>query len=78
MTEREQCSGCGSVRVRYDQTYGFYNCQNCGNVWAYPEDDPDYDEVDEEGLEVSRRKLMLAWLGADVSFGVTDKEDGIA
>ena len=47
MKRVQQCE-CGSNKVTYDQTYGFYKCQSCGDVWGYLEDDPDYDECDDD------------------------------
>ena len=38
------CLVCGSENVVFDQTYGYYQCQDCKEVWGYSKDDPDYDE----------------------------------
>ncbi len=44
---KETCSECGSGDVHHVETYGYYECRKCGEVWAYAEDDPDYDELEE-------------------------------
>jgi ribosomal protein L37AE/L43A len=41
------CSKCGSKNTTYNHGFGYWQCQNCGKVWAYDEDDPDWDELHE-------------------------------
>ncbi|WP_373525075.1 hypothetical protein [Nostoc sp.] len=38
------CPQCDSTNIRYQQSYGFWECQECLHVWATDSDDPDYDE----------------------------------
>lgn len=38
------CPECGSSRTNYVPTYGFWECEECGEVWGHDEDDPDHDE----------------------------------
>lgn len=45
-TGEEVCGVCNSPHNEYNPTEGFYTCLSCGAVWAYDEDDPDYDEDD--------------------------------
>jgi ribosomal protein L37AE/L43A len=40
----ELCPNCNSEHTIYNSDYGFWQCEECSNVWAYNEDDPDYDE----------------------------------
>jgi len=44
----EICDCCGSFKVSFDESGGFYKCNNCGWCWAYPEDSPDYCEMEDE------------------------------
>lgn len=48
LTRDVSCSQCNSINFVFDEVYGFYTCNNCGHVWGYSEDDPDYDEVDDD------------------------------
>lgn len=41
------CIKCGTRDCHYVETYGYYRCGSCGEVWAYVEDDPDYNELEE-------------------------------
>ncbi len=43
MTATNICPHCESSRINYVQTYGYWECDNCGNIWALDKDDPDYD-----------------------------------
>jgi ribosomal protein L37AE/L43A len=45
LTEGDECPKCSTHQTRLDVTYGFWQCDFCGEVWGYAEDDPDYDEV---------------------------------
>lgn len=47
----EFCIRCGSADIVFDSDYGFYRCNNCNETWAYPKDDPDYDEFDNPDLQ---------------------------
>ncbi|MEH2374035.1 hypothetical protein [Nostoc sp.] len=38
------CPRCESTRLQYQENYGYWECLDCGHVWAFDEDDPDYDE----------------------------------
>lgn len=40
----EHCPNCNSEHTIYDSDHGFWQCEECSNVWAYDEDDPDYDD----------------------------------
>jgi hypothetical protein len=42
------CPACGSDAIVFDENEGFYQCQVpiCSYLWGYPEDDPDYEEVE--------------------------------
>lgn len=44
----ETCSNCNSNHVAFIGSYGFYQCLECNWCWAYPEDDPIYEEMEEE------------------------------
>ncbi len=44
-TRDTNCLKCKSKSITFDQDYGFYQCESCGESWAYSEDDPDYDDV---------------------------------
>lgn len=48
--ETRCCPECQSQDIKFDSVFGFYKCNNCGQVWAYPEDDPDLIELDDEDL----------------------------
>jgi hypothetical protein len=36
---------CGSKKVVFEQGHGYYHCLDCDEVWAFDDDDPDYDEM---------------------------------
>lgn len=38
------CPLCGSAEFLWDEDYGFYQCEQCHNLWGDEEADPDYDE----------------------------------
>jgi DNA-directed RNA polymerase subunit RPC12/RpoP len=38
------CIECHSPKIEFNQNYGFYKCLNCGHLWGYDQDDPDYEE----------------------------------
>lgn len=38
------CPRCDSTRLQYQENYGYWECLDCGHVWASEDDDPDYDE----------------------------------
>ena len=42
--KKEICESCGSSNCKYDQEFGFWKCFNCRYVWAYTNNDPDYDD----------------------------------
>lgn len=44
MTKSENCPNCESSRIEYQANYGYWECQDCGQVWGLDKDDPDYDE----------------------------------
>ncbi|MBW4667205.1 MAG: hypothetical protein KME60_07120 [Cyanomargarita calcarea GSE-NOS-MK-12-04C] len=46
------CPQCKSPKINFDATYGFYKCSSCEYVWAYSQDDPDYEDeaADSEDL----------------------------
>lgn len=46
--DRETCKDCGSIHCTFNRSFGYWTCDNCLSVWAYDEDDPDYDELIEE------------------------------
>lgn len=46
--DREACPDCGSADCTFDRTHGYWECNSCFSVWAYDEDDPDYDELEPE------------------------------
>lgn len=46
------CDNCGSTNIVFEKGHGFYHCLDCHQVWAFDEDDPDYDEVSDENREV--------------------------
>lgn len=53
MRPDECCPECDSVEVAFFESEGYWQCNRCHSVWAYPEDDPDNDEVsldDEEWI----------------------------
>jgi hypothetical protein len=39
------CPRCDSTRLQHQGTYGYWECDDCGHVWALDADDPDYDET---------------------------------
>jgi len=41
------CPQCGSYKITFDKAYGFRKCSECNHLWAYPEDDPDYEEIED-------------------------------
>lgn len=47
-----KCPECSSIDIKFDEAYGFYTCNTCSHYWAYPEDDPDLEELDEEFEEL--------------------------
>ena len=42
------CPKCQSKNIEFDEAFGFYKCNDCEHSWAYPEDDPDYDELEDD------------------------------
>ncbi|MBD2519939.1 hypothetical protein H6G93_34360 [Nostoc sp. FACHB-973] len=38
------CPSCDSSRLQYQENYGYWECDDCGHVWGFDEEDPDYDE----------------------------------
>lgn len=40
------CPECESQRTTLNPDYGHRVCENCGNVWSFNEDDPDYEETE--------------------------------
>lgn len=44
--EPEACPDCGSTDCTFDEVHGYWECNSCFSVWAYDEDDPDYDELE--------------------------------
>jgi len=43
----ESCPTCGSYETTFDEDYGFWKCSDCQDVWGRPEDDPDYEEIED-------------------------------
>ncbi|MEH1940110.1 MAG: hypothetical protein V7L01_07825 [Nostoc sp.] len=46
------CPHCDSTRLQYQENYGYWECLDCGHVWGIDQHDPDYDEDDEEVIEL--------------------------
>lgn len=46
-TDRTNCPKCDSSRLQYQENYGYWECLDCGYVWGFDEDDPDYDDCSE-------------------------------
>jgi hypothetical protein len=44
--DKERCNQCLAIGS-FNDDFGFYKCPDCGNTWAYDEDDPDYLEFEE-------------------------------
>ena len=44
----EVCPECGSEKIEFNATYGFYKCNNCQHCWGHDKDDPDYDELEKD------------------------------
>ena len=44
-TRDTHCPQCNSEEIEFDETYGFYKCNNCQHLWGHDKDDPDYDEL---------------------------------
>ncbi|MBG1268269.1 hypothetical protein [Nostoc sp. WHI] len=40
----QNCPKCESTRTNYQENYGYWECLDCGYVWADDGDDPDYEE----------------------------------
>lgn len=38
------CIKCNSANISFNEDYGFYRCSDCGELWAYSQDDLDYEE----------------------------------
>lgn len=38
------CPKCDSSRIQFQESYGYWECADCGHVWALDKDDPDYSE----------------------------------
>jgi len=38
------CPECGSLNTTHDPNFGHRICEDCTYIWAFDEDDPDYDE----------------------------------
>ncbi|MEH2164545.1 MAG: hypothetical protein V7K38_26715 [Nostoc sp.] len=38
------CPRCDCTTLKYQENYGYWECLDCGHVWALDTDDPDYDE----------------------------------
>ncbi|MCC5623220.1 hypothetical protein [Nostoc sp. CHAB 5715] len=45
-TNCPNCPRCDSTRLSYQENYGYWECLDCGHVWALDADDPDYDEIE--------------------------------
>ncbi|MDZ8096410.1 MAG: hypothetical protein RMZ42_31405 [Nostoc sp. DedQUE05] len=41
MTQKT-CPQCDCTTLRYQGNYGYWECLDCGHVWALDADDPDY------------------------------------
>ncbi|WP_334808127.1 hypothetical protein [Nostoc sp.] len=39
------CPRCDCTTLQYQENYGYWECLDCGHVWAVDVDDPDYDEL---------------------------------
>jgi len=42
------CPSCDCTWLEYLENYGYWECLDCGHVWAVDEDDPDYAEVSDD------------------------------
>jgi DnaJ-class molecular chaperone len=42
----EPCIACRSTETYFEPVFGFWKCEACSSVWGYPDDDPDYDELE--------------------------------
>lgn len=42
------CPECQSQNIKFDSVFGFYRCNDCEQVWAYSEDDPDLGELEDD------------------------------
>lgn len=38
------CPKCSSTSTVYDQTFDFWTCEQCANVWSEGVNDPDHDD----------------------------------
>jgi ribosomal protein L37AE/L43A len=38
----KSCNSKNSKNTTYDHNHGFWECQDCGELWAYNIDDPDW------------------------------------
>jgi ribosomal protein L37AE/L43A len=38
------CPRCDSTRLRHQESYGYWECFDCGHTWAFDADDPDYED----------------------------------
>lgn len=63
------CPKCESSRLQYQKQYGYWECSDCGQVWGFDEDDPDYDESEMYplylGLSKNSHQKPLADNGAE-------------
>ncbi|MDM9580895.1 hypothetical protein [Nostoc sp. GT001] len=39
------CPRCDCTTLKYQENYGYWECLDCGHVWALDADDPDYDNT---------------------------------
>ncbi|MEH2404149.1 hypothetical protein [Nostoc sp.] len=38
------CPRCDCTTLQYEENYGYWECLDCGHVWALNADDPDYEK----------------------------------
>ncbi|MCV3216013.1 hypothetical protein OGM63_21295 [Plectonema radiosum NIES-515] len=62
------CIHCRSKNIIFNRDHGFYRCNDCNNVWAYPGDDPDNDEFDSEETDLQDALLEQMLGGGRMTF----------
>ncbi|MCC5602939.1 hypothetical protein [Nostoc favosum] len=59
------CPRCDCTRLQYQENYGYWECLDCGHIWALDANDPDYDEM--ELCSKCHGKGVLAYGGVNYS-----------
>ncbi|MEH2200956.1 hypothetical protein [Nostoc sp.] len=57
------CPNCDSKRTRYQPSQGYWECLDCGRLWGYDQDDPDYDEYPDSCPECWGTGRIYAYVG---------------